>query len=145
MSDELFLSTLENVWKLPSIVYKKMGPFGRMVTMPLWIVFTPLFALTSLGPLSFFLLSPLWIFFFIMTPVFLVVIVVEHGVHDLAKSWLGVDIRWMRKRTQDEKERPPRPGERRKFGAISPKAATTSSSAAENSRTTTSYIATRRR
>lgn len=110
MSDELFLEALENVYKLPSNIYKKMGPFGRVVTMPLWIVFAPLLALSSLmgGFVSLLLLLPLWLLFFVLTPLFGWVILVEHALHDLAQSCLGTDIRWIRKRTLEEKKRSPK-------------------------------------
>ena len=98
------LETLFNL--LPKSIYKTMGPFGRVVTLPFMLILTPLLVLPdTVLPFSVVFLLPLWVVYLAMLPLFLFVICAEHGIHRVGQDVFGKDIRWVRKRNLEEKHR----------------------------------------
>ena len=100
-----FRHTTFNSSSAPAFLYSLLGPFGCLVTAPLWLLFAPLFLGEFLGPISLILMFPLLIIFLLTLPLFLVVLVVEKAIQVLAATFAGIDIRWVRKRTSEEKSR----------------------------------------
>ena len=84
----------------PFRVYKAMGPFGRIILLPFWIMFLPLH---YLGAVSVVLCFPLWLAFIVALPGFLLVILFEHIVHWVGMNVFSTDIRWVRKKKMYEK------------------------------------------
>ena len=113
-----FNGLLSSLTELPVIITESMGPFGKTITAPFWILFFPLISETNndmlwylppimgsigdvggdtyIGPLLLIVVPPLWVLFIATIPIFLLVIVAERLLHKLILKCWDIDSPWLR-------------------------------------------------